>query len=526
MTEKTAQHLPAEDMTGRDRFAWNVITSWGSYLVFFVAGFILPRMIDEHVGQVSLGIWDFSWSFINYISLANLGIGTAINRYVAIYRASHQIDELSKIVSSAAFIQAFIAIFVLLASGVVVWALPNFFSEQLGGELATAAWVVALLGGALAVEMVANWSRGVITGCHRWDLNSGINAAGRVLTVIAMVAVLILGGGLISLGAVYLVITIFTEVARVFVAHRICPELQLSYRHVSRTHGTEAFQFGGKAVIFSLPALMLVQTANILLVAKLGPAALAVFSRPIALVRHMEGFISRFTMILTPTAGVLHQSSGREEMREFMLTSTRYGVAFTLPFVLILATFGDVILDVWMGREYANWWLMTIFAAGYFLPVSQGTVYKVLMGMGHHGKVAVLSLLLSIVTFTIGALLIEQAGWNLIHAALLVTVPLTLCNGVLLPIFACRNLAIPMRTYLRQVFFLPVALNAILLLILAASRVVFKQNHVAGLMVGCVFGGLVLAMLYWRFLVPAQVRYDWRKTPIAKRLGLGVTENN
>ncbi len=513
-------------MTGRDRFAWNVITSWGSYLVFFVAGFIIPRMIDEHVGQVSLGIWDFSWSFINYISLSNLGIGTAINRYVAVYRASNQIEELSKIVSSTVFIQIFIALIVLLATAGVVWSLPKFFSEQLGDQLNTAGWVVSLLGAALAAEMAFNWARGVLTGCHRWDLNSGLNAAGRFVAVIAMIAALTFGGGLISLGVAYLSVTIITEVARVFVVRRICPELTVSYRHVSRSHGVEAFQFGGKAMIFSLPALMLVQTTNILLVAKLGPAALAVFSRPIALVRHMEGFLSRFSMILTPTAGVLHQNGVPGEVREFMIKSARYGVAFTLPFVLLLVCFGDVVLDVWMGQEYADWLLMTILAIGYFLPVSQGTVYKILMGMGHHGKVALISLLLSLVTFASAALLIEQLGWSLISAALLVTIPLTLSNGILLPVYACRKLDIPLWTYVRQVFLRPLALNGIFLMVLAGCRVLFADNLLAGLALGCVVGGFVLAVLYWRYLVPAQVRYDLRNTSLAKRLGLGIAEND
>ncbi|MEW5757412.1 MAG: hypothetical protein AB1810_14040 [Pseudomonadota bacterium] len=520
MTDKSTLQTQAEDMTGRDKFAWNVITSWGSYLVFFVAGFIVPRMIDDYAGQVSLGIWDFCWSFINYISLSNLGIGTAINRYVAVHRASGQLEELSKIVSSTVFIQIGIAAVVLLATAAVAWSLPVFFVEKLGSELNTAVWVVILLGAALAVEMAVNWARGVITGCHRWDLNSGLNAAGRFLAVVGMVAVLVAGGGLIGLGVVYLVVTVLTELVRIMIARRICPELVIGYQFISRAHGLEAFQFGGKAMIFSLPALMLVQTTNILLVAKLGPAALAVFSRPVALVRHMEGFLSRFSMILTPTAGVLHQAGSAAELREFLLTSTKYGVAFTLPIVLLLVCFGDVVLDLWMGPEYANWWLMTIFALGYFLPVSQGSVYRVLMGMGHHGKVAVLSLLLSIATFIAGALLIDRLGWDLIGAALLVTVPLTLSNGILLPIFACRKLEIPLHNYLGQVFLRPIALNAVFFLVLVACRWFFGDTPLLGLLIACVTGGAVLAVMYWWYLVPAQVRYDWRNTAIAKRLGL------
>ena len=89
-----------EDLTGRDRMVWNVLTSWAGHMVFVIAGFIMPRMIDRHIGQTSLGIWDFSWSLVNYFGLAGLGIGSSVNRYVAKYRAVNDIEGLRKAVSS------------------------------------------------------------------------------------------------------------------------------------------------------------------------------------------------------------------------------------------------------------------------------------------------------------------------------------------------------------------------------------------------------------------------------------------
>src|SRR4030088_142418 len=95
----------SDDLTGRDRFVWNVLASWAGHFVFIVAGFIMPRQIDRHVGQVGLGVWDFGWTAVNYFSLAQIGVGVSVNRYVARYRAARDNEGLSRLISSVMLIQ-------------------------------------------------------------------------------------------------------------------------------------------------------------------------------------------------------------------------------------------------------------------------------------------------------------------------------------------------------------------------------------------------------------------------------------
>ena len=48
-----------EDLTGQNRFGWNLAVSWVSQLVLIFSGFVMPRLVDDKLGQFSLGIWDF-----------------------------------------------------------------------------------------------------------------------------------------------------------------------------------------------------------------------------------------------------------------------------------------------------------------------------------------------------------------------------------------------------------------------------------------------------------------------------------
>src|SRR5262245_12669966 len=61
------------DPSGRDRLAWNVLAGWAGYAVEVATGFVLPRMMDHHLGQATLGVWDFAWSCVAYFRFAQVG---------------------------------------------------------------------------------------------------------------------------------------------------------------------------------------------------------------------------------------------------------------------------------------------------------------------------------------------------------------------------------------------------------------------------------------------------------------------
>lgn len=495
-----------EDLSGRDRMFFNVLTSWGGYIIIVIIGFIIPRMIDRKIGQFSLGIWDFCWSLVNYLSYAGLGIGSSVNRYVAKYRAGQDTNSLCKAISSVICVQLALSALVGIGAITLAWIVPYYFSDRLGPEMNNARWVIACLGLSLAAGMAFDPFHGVITGCHRWDLHSGLNVLLRIIEFVGMFAVLLLGMGLRALGIVCLCAVLVAEIIRLLVAYRVCPELSIRFSYASWEEIKKMVFFGWKTVIATISPLILVQTASIFIVAFLGPAMLAVFSRPISLVRHVETFINRFSFIVTPTAGALQEKGQSAELRQVFFESVRFGVATVLPITLFFVFFGDIILRIWMGTKYSYGLVMAILAVGYFLPISQSAVLRILVGMNLHGRIGFYSFLVCIGAFLLGIAVVNVFGWTLINAALLIAVPLSLGNGIVVPVYACRQFGITFAEYMHHVFLTPVLCSLGLVFVSMASRAVFSENLYLSLGFGLVAGGLLITLLYWRFLLPDRYR--------------------
>lgn len=521
--------LTETDMSGRDRLFRNVVASWAGHLVFIVAGFILPRMIDRQIGQAELGIWDFSWSLVNYFGMAGLGIGSSVNRYVAKYRSSQETQKLRTAVSSVFVIQLIASLIIAGLTGAATWSIPIFFAERFGGYHVTAQYVVLLLGLSLAVQMAFDTFRGVITGCHRWDVHNGLNAVTYAATVGAMIFSMMQGGRLVSLGAVYLGGTLLSELARAFLAYRICPLISVDLNYFSLRQAGAMLKFGIKGIVGGIAYVVIFQATSILIASHMGPAALAIFSRPAALVRVIENIISKFAMILTPTAGSLQSTDQIGELQGLFLESARIGVFLTLPGVIFLAFLGGPILEIWMGAAYGSGMVVSILALGAFLPISLQSVFTILTGMNLHGRVGLVSSLVSIFLFAAGAVVLTIIGWDLTNASALLAISFTAGVGILRSIYGCLKLEIPIMQFLRRAFLQPLACGLPFAACLAFNRIFIVDQPVMSAMVGFASAIAVLGPLYWRYVVPeskrAKIRSIIRVPDLCKRRSVSSASN-
>jgi len=459
-------------------------------------------MIDANVGQASLGIWDFCWSISNYIAMANLGVGSSINRFVAKYRAANEIENLRIAVSSVCFVQSIIASVVFIVICIVLACIEPVFGDKLGNQTYAARWIIGAIGLSMVIELITDGARGVITGCHRWDLLNGIQATTRAISVGLMLTSLLLGGGIIHLGIIHLILSATAAILRVYLAFRICPELVIGRKYVKLAQARVMLGFGINTVALGLPPLILVQTVSILVLANLGPAMVAVLARPIALVHHIESFVNKFSFLMTPMAGAMQGANKEEEVTQLVLMSTRYSAAFAFPLVSFLMVFGDEVLRIWMGASYVNWFLIATIASGNFLIITQGPIVRILIGVDLHGRIGFANMLIVFILFLLGVLYLEQFGWTLDRVGLVLTIPLIIGSGVFVPVYACKKLQIKFSEYILSIV-RPTVCGFGFTGLLVITRVAYQEYGVPALIIGMTLSALTLAISYWFIVLTA-----------------------
>lgn len=513
LTDKECQNT-VRDQVGfqdRNRIARNVLASWGGHMVFIIAGFILPRYINDHIGQTSLGVWDFSWSIVNYFGLATIGIGSSVNRYVAKYRAENDMTSLNRAMSSVMCVQMLVTVTIFLLAIVSAWSVPSLLAHRLNGFITSARWVILFLGTSLALEVAFDTYGGVMTGYHRWDLHNFINGFFYGATAAGMIVALSFGGGLVSLSFIYLSGTVVKELTRAWVAYKICPDLRIRLKYAEWSETKQMFSFGSKAFLISISNRLLYQTNNIIVAAYFGAAALALYARPIALVLHLSAFLSKFAYIFTPIASQLEASGKEDELRGLFHKITQYSACMALPSILFLVIFGGQVLLVWMGKNYERGEIIAILAIGHLMTIGNRPVVNLLTGIGAHGRPAIANLLAAILSVVICLITVGIFHWGLIGAALSVGLSLIAVDGMFLPFYACKRLNISTLSFFRDSWLKPIVLATPLAICLLAIRILFSQKPIVAILLGLAFGGIVIGITYWKWVVPVADRIKIKK---------------
>jgi O-antigen/teichoic acid export membrane protein len=512
--------VDSKDVHGQKKLAKNVFSSWGGQIVLILSGFVVPRLIDQRLGQEILGIWDFAWSLISHFALVQAGVTGSINRYVAQFRAQDDIDSLNRAVSSVAGVLRVMGALVLVLTVVCVWAMPSILRQSLSGHLAEARWVVLLLGTSLAIQVSASVYGGVLTGCHRWDWHNAMYALTYTIMLAGMVFSIFSGYGIVGLALVNLIGESFGRITRVVLAYRVCPGLQIRRNHMHWKTAREMMGFGGKMFVRDSATLLLGQTTSLLILSYAGPAALALFSRPTALVRTMGSFISKYANVLTPTASSLHSAGDSLEVRMLAIKSTRYNLFLCLPPMIFLALTGGDLIALWMGAKYANASLVAVLVGAHFFSMAYAPLYHVLCGLDKHGSVSLVLMFGAICGVVAAFVCLAVAGGGLTSVAASFGAPWAIVNGIYLPFYACKRLRLPLRKFLVDIWRLPLAVCVPFTLIIVAVKWLPIVSAFQRLIVFGLTGGTVLFAVYWGFVVPE----TW-KSMVLRRVGIRRQSN-
>ena len=230
------------------------------------------------------------------------------------------------------------------------------------GLLTEVRWVILVLGLSNAVTISASCYAGILTGCHRWDLNSSVLMVQNVVSLAVSAAIIILTGhGLVPLAVTQVADEAAGRTARAALAYRVCPGLAIRWKLFHWEQAREMLGFGGKSFISQLSNLVLNSTVDVLITRRFKRGHAAV-RQPTSLMRN-GGFHPAIALIFTRLIGSMQAAGRMDAVVELTVNSVRYCALICLPLLLTLGIGGAGVMTLWMDRimpmvrwSAPSWW--------------------------------------------------------------------------------------------------------------------------------------------------------------------------
>lgn len=503
----------------------NVISNWGGYVFSMLIAFFLSPFVVHHLGDSGYGIWVLLISLTGYLGLLDLGVRSAVTRYLAKFHSEGNHEEAGRTASSALQIFTGAGILAVLISTGVAWFALDYFHIPPAYQT-TAKIVLPLAGLSVAVSLIGGVFGGILAGLHRFDLVNAIQIGGSGLRAAATVVALKIGGGLATLALIQLIFALVSIAASYWLSFRLYPQLHLRWTRFDSGSLRMIFSFSFYAFVLQITSYLILYSDSVVIAAFLPVAFVTFFSIAGNLIQNARALISGISQTMTPLASRLEAEGNLQELQRVTLKGACYSTTLILPVTLTFLIRGKTFIGLWMGAEYAEPSGQVLWALSLTLiPAGLQVVWAVLFGIGKHKALVPVSLIEGFLNLGLSILLVQKMG--IVGVAWGTTLPNLLSALIFWPWYVKRSLKIPIRQFGMVTGLKP----AIAVLPFAlASYLIEKWRPTSLLSIFFLQVGMILPLAFagfWYMCVTPEERQNYQRLIGAKlRMLLGARRAN
>src|SRR5262245_8683032 len=158
----------------------NVVANWAGYLFIAGVNFFLAPFVLRRLGVSGYAVWSLIISITGYLGLLDLGVRSAVTRFVARHQVRSEHNETSRIVSSAALFFTLSAGLAIIASAFISIFLIERFDIP-PEYRASARIVIVLIGSSIGTSLIGGVFGGILVGLQRFDIVNLLQALNTAL---------------------------------------------------------------------------------------------------------------------------------------------------------------------------------------------------------------------------------------------------------------------------------------------------------------------------------------------------------
>lgn len=334
-------------------YSKNVLVSGFKIVVFAASGLLLPAYLTHHLSPALYGGWILVLQLASYINYLDLGMQTAIAKYIAQYAAASDHNEVNRHASAGAAISCITGFLGFLLSVILSLSIGHLFKGMPPSIAKDVSRGVLLVGTSTAILLATSPFASFFIGMQRYAMPTFVQVANKILNVVVLIAMVAQHRSLTAMGAAVAVLNVLTAVIQVVAWKAVLPQIKIQLSLV-------AFPIVKQMVMYC--AVLGIWTSGLLIITGLDTTVVghfdfnqtafyAIAATPITFL----GMVLQAALNpLMPAVSALSVTRTPHQLGSLLVRSTRY-VMLVLQFSgLPLILFGALVLTLWVGPNYAH----------------------------------------------------------------------------------------------------------------------------------------------------------------------------
>jgi O-antigen/teichoic acid export membrane protein len=274
----------------------------------------------------------------------------------------------------------------------------------------------------------------------------------------------------------------------------------LGIKHVDRAAFRHMANYGSTTFLVLVASRLRFRTDELVLGKMMSLVAVTWFNIGARIVDYAQEFVSSLAQVFVPMSSQSEATGNLDRVRKIYVAGNRACAFLILPITAILIILGKHIIRIWVGGRYVphSYPVLVVMIIPFTLMLSQAASGRVLFGLGKHQTLAAVTLIEGIANLILSIALVPALG--IVGDALGTAIPLSFTCLVFLPRHLKKQIGVPVGTFLREAYTLPILLTLPLVAVLwLANRFFYPRNLIQLVLETLAASSIYGAGLLWAY---------------------------
>ena len=412
----------------------NAVSNWVSLAVSTVVAFFLTPYLINNLGKDNYGIWALLGSIVGVYGLLELGVSSAVMRYVAYYLGREDHDSLNATFNTALVLFCGVGALCVVLAFLLVRPLSVFFAVP-DSDFINFQHSLWFLGLAAAIGFPSNVLRTVVLSHEQFVPCNIVRITAELLRPCLCVALIKLGYGLQGIAFATLTITLISLFGHIVSYRLFCPFTTLRPDLANWISIRQLLVYGLPAAVVTLGAILQVRLDNVVIGKWLNMSSVTDYAVGAMLVNLLARTLGTASSVLDPRLSHLAGAEDRETILKLYLRSLGLltSLAFSIGVALILV--GEPFILLWLGKGYEkSYWVLVLLVAARMTHASQYPTMSLIFALNRHRIYAGIVLVEGMANLGLSVLFVRW--WGIVGVAMGTMIPMVLCKMFVLPLYA------------------------------------------------------------------------------------------
>jgi O-antigen/teichoic acid export membrane protein len=423
--------------------------NWIAMAAGMVVPFFLTPFVIRHLGPVVYGLWILAVSAVSYLNLLDLGLRSAIVRYVSKSTTVGDLHEAQLAIGAALWFRVMIAAVIAILSVLLAYYFPHLYPDKVPRDLQRDGQIAVLLFAlGVAVTLVSGVFGGVLSGINRFDVLSSISVSQTLGRAVGVILILRSGHGLVTLAKWEFLVILIVGLVTWGSAIKIYPAARVRFRRPDIATLKKIWSYSFKTFIIIVAMQVVFNTDNVVVAHFISLGAVTLYSVAGSLAVYSGQVSIAMGATFIPMASAFDASGQKNDLRKLLLRGTQAALALMLPIGLTLLLRGKTFLALWMGPQYreTSGRILQILLISQFFTIANATAGQIAYGIDKHKSVAKWAAIEALLNLSLSIVLVRTVG--LYGVAWGTSISMAIIHLIFWPRYVKEQLGVPVRTYL------------------------------------------------------------------------------